>query len=52
MIAVFSVIDQANRGRFFEETFLVANVSPDVVLKISFFTLNDADISFLKRELW
>ena len=52
MIAAFSVTDQADRVRFFEETFLVANVSPDVVLGMSFFTLSSADVDFPKKELW
>ena len=52
MVVAFSVTDKANRVRFFEETFLVANVSPEVVLEISFLTLSSADIDFLGRELW
>ena len=52
VVAAFSVVDKANQVRFFEETFLVANVSPEVVLGIFFFTLSGADINFLGRELW
>ena len=52
VVAAFSMTDQANRVRFFEETFLVANVSPDVVLGIPFLTLSGADVDFPKRELW
>ena len=51
VVAVFSMTDQANRVGFFEETFLVANVSPEVVLGIPFFTLSSADIDFPKKEL-
>ena len=51
VVAAFSVTDQANRVRFFEETFLIANVSPDVIFGMSFLTLSDADIDFPKREL-
>ena len=51
VIATFLVIDQANRIMFFEKTFLVANVSPNMVFGMLFFTLNDADVIFLKREL-
>ena len=51
MVAVFSVTDQADRVRFFEEIFLVANVSPDVVLGMPFLTLSGADVNFPKREL-
>ena len=31
VVAAFSVEDKANRVKFFEETFLLANVSPEVV---------------------
>ena len=52
VVTVFSVKDKANQVRFFEETFLVANVSPKVVFEMSFLTLSGADIDFLGRELW
>ena len=51
VVAAFSVIDQADRVRFFKETFLIANVSPDVVFEILFLTLGGADINFPKKEL-
>ena len=38
VIAALSVADKENRVRFFEETFLVANVSPKVVLGMLFLT--------------
>ena len=52
VVAAFSVVDKANQVRYFEETFLVANVSLEVVLGMSFLTLSDADVDFLGRELW
>ena len=52
VVAAFSVENKANQVRFFEETFLVANVSPKVVLGILFLILSGADIDFLERELW
>ena len=51
VVAAFLVTDQANKVRFFEETFLVANVSPDMVLEMPFLTLSGADVDFPKREL-
>ena len=51
VVAAFSVEDKANQLRFFEETFLVANVSPEVVLGMLFLTLSGADVDFLGREL-
>ena len=52
VVAVFSVTDQANKIRFFKETFLMANISSDVLLEIFFFILSSANIDFLKREFW
>ena len=51
VVAAFSMVDKANRVRFFEETFLVANVSPKVVLGILFLTLSNADVDFSSRDL-
>ena len=51
VVAAFSVEDKASRVRFFEETFLVANVSPEVVLEMPFLSLSSADVDFLRREL-
>ena len=51
VVAAFSVMDKANQIRLFEKTFLVANVSPKIVLGMPFLTLSGADIDFLRREL-
>ena len=52
VVVAFSMMDKANQVRFFEETFLVANVSPEVVLGIPFLILSIADDDFSGRELW
>ena len=52
VVAALSVEDKANRVRFFEKTFLVANVSPEVVFEMLFLILSGADVDFLARELW
>ena len=46
VVAAFSVVDKTNRVRFFEETFLVANVSLEVVFGMSFLTLTGIDMDF------
>ena len=51
VVAAFSVTDQADRVRLFEETFLVANISPDMVFGMFFLTLSSVDIDFPKKEL-
>ena len=52
VVTAFSMEDKANRVRFFKETFLVANVSPEVVFRMLFLILSGADIDFLGQELW
>ena len=51
VVVAFSMTDKANRVRFFEETFLVANISLEVVFEMLFLTLSGADVDFLDREL-
>ena len=51
VVAAFLVTDQAHKVKFFKETFLVANVSPDMIFGILFFILSDVDVDFPKKEL-
>ena len=46
VVAAFSVKNKANQLRFFEETFLVANVSLDLVFGMLFLTLSGVDVDF------
>ena len=50
IVSAFSVMDKANRVRFFEKTFLVTNVSLKVVLGMPFLTLSSTDVNFLGWE--
>ena len=50
VVAAFSVVDKANRVRFFEKTLLMANFSLEVVLEMPFFTLSDANIDFSDQK--
>lgn len=49
VIVVFSVNDKNRKVRFFEKNFLLANVSLDVVFRISFLILNNTDFRFLEE---
>ena len=51
IVIVFLVTNKANWVKFFEKTFLLANVSLEIVFGMSFLTLSGADIDFLGREL-
>lgn len=48
VIAAFSVNNKAEKVRFFEETFLLADISMDMALEMSFLTLSNANIYFTK----
>ena len=47
VVTAFLVTDKANWIRFFEETFLVANISPKIVFGMPFLILNSTDVNFL-----
>lgn len=51
VVAVFLVTDKAHWVKFFEKTFLVANVGLQIVFKMLFLILSRADIYFLDWEL-
>ena len=51
VIAGFQVIDKLGRARFFQETFLLADTTMEVVLGMPFLTLSNADIQFAEKEL-
>ena len=51
VVTAFSVKNKANQVKFFEKSFLVAHVSPEVVFGMLFLTLIGADVNFLGREL-
>ena len=47
VLAAFLVTHKANQVKFFKETFLIANISLEVVIEIFFLILNSANIDFL-----
>ena len=50
--SAISIIDKANQVKFFEKTFLVANVNSKIVFRMFFFTLSNANINFLGQKLY
>ena len=52
IVAAFSVMDKGNRVRFFEETFLIANISLKEVFGMPFLILSGTDVDVLGRKLW
>ena len=51
VIAAFYVIEKLDKIWFFQETFLLANTSMEVVLGIFFLTFSNANIKFAEKEL-
>ncbi len=46
VVSTFSVSDKDGRERFFEESLLLADVKPDIVLRMPFLTMSNADNDF------
>ena len=51
VIADFQVEDKANRPRFFQETFLVADTRFEVILGMPFMKISNTDVSFDEKTL-
>ena len=51
VLASFQVEDKLRRAWFFQETFLLANISAKVVLDMLFLTLSNTDVQFIEMEL-
>ena len=51
VVTAFLMMDKANYVRFFKETFLVANVSLEIVLEMLFITFSSVNINFLDWKI-
>ncbi len=51
VVSTFSILDKDDRERFFEKSFLLADVKPDVVFVMLFLIINNTDIDFQARDL-
>ncbi len=51
VISTFSVLDKDRRERFFEESFLLADVKLDIVLEMPFLAMSNVDVDFQARNL-
>ena len=47
----YKIVVSNNRERFFEKSFLLADVKPNIVLEMFFLTMNNADIDFQAQDL-
>ncbi len=51
VVSTFFILDRDGRERFFEESFLLANIKPDVVFKMLFLTMSNTNIDFQAQDL-
>ena len=51
VLASFQVEDKLRRARFFRETFILPNISAEIVLGMLFLTLSNVDVQFVGKEL-
>ncbi len=51
VVSIFSMSDKDNKERFFKESFLFADVKPDIVFGMPFRTMSNADINFQAWDL-
>ena len=47
----FQVEDKFRKAQFFQKTFLLADISAEVVLDILFLTLSNTNVQFVKKKL-
>ena len=45
------MLDKDGRERFLEESFLLADVKPNIVFEIPFLIISNADVDFQARDL-
>lgn len=51
MVIAFLVNDKYGKSGFSDKTFILADMSMDVALEISFFTLNNVEVNFTNYKL-
>ncbi len=46
VVSIFSVLNKDGRERFFEESFLLTDVKPNIILRMPFLTISNIDVNF------
>ncbi len=46
IVSTFSVLNKNGKERFFEESFLLADVRPEIVLEMPFLIMSNAQVNF------
>ncbi len=51
VVSTFSVLNKDGRERFFEKSFLLTNVKPNILLEMPFLTISNSDVDFQAQNL-
>ena len=51
VVSTFSILDKDGRERFFEKSFLLADIKPKIMLGMRFLTISNVDVNFQARDL-
>ncbi len=51
VVSIISVINKESWKRFFEKSFLLVDIKPEVVLGMLFLTMSNVDVDFQARNL-
>ncbi len=51
VVSIFSMSDKNSRKRFFEESFLLADIKQDIVFGMLFLTMSNTNVDFQARDL-
>ncbi len=51
VVSTFSMSDKDGRERFFEESFLLADIKPNIMLGMPFLTMSNVDVNFQAWDL-
>ena len=51
VVSTFFVSDKDSKESFLEESFLLADVKPNIVLEMRFLTMSNTNIDFQPRDL-
>ena len=52
LISNFQIEDKISRSRFFQKTFLVANIKFEIILKMSFLSPSNINVLFSKKNTY
>ena len=51
VVFIFLVLDKDDKERFFKKSFLLTDVKPEIVYRILFLTMSNADVDFQTQNL-